>query len=494
MRSLRDRGRPGRGRGRDARDCAAGSRARRPRRPLRRPRLQRRARALPQLGRSRKTRCGWRGHARWTRHSPACGGRSRARRRTGGCAAAAGAAATGRPPVEPTREALDAVVSGRPVALLAHDSHSLWLNSAALARADGALQVPGGVVELDDAACRRGSCARSRAGTSPTPTSDHRRRVRRRDARRAPARRLPRRHRRARQGRLARRPALLAAARGRGSAVTARLAVAPGRERGRARRHRPPRGFGSPLLRLGYIKAFMDGTLGSRTARMLDGSGVEITSREELAELSARAREQASRSPSTRSATSPTARRSTPSRRRATTGGRAASGRGSSMRSCFAGGRAALCGARRSGVGPVQPRAVRSRRRRPLLGERDERAPTPSARCSTRARSRERLRRADRGAGPARGHPRRRAADARRASRPGTPSRRSRSRRRCAPLPRPGLARRRRAPPRQAPARFPRRPRRARPRPARLRARGARRRRIVATMVGGPWTHNPPPW
>ena len=29
-------------------------------------------------------------------------------------------------------------------------------------------------------------------------------------------------------------------------------------------------GFGDPLLRIGYLKAFMDGTLGSQTARMLD--------------------------------------------------------------------------------------------------------------------------------------------------------------------------------------------------------------------------------
>jgi predicted amidohydrolase YtcJ len=43
-------------------------------------------------------------------------------------------------------------------------------------------------------------------------------------------------------------------------------------------------GLGGPLLRLGYVKAFMDGTLGSQTARMLDGSGVEITSREQLAD------------------------------------------------------------------------------------------------------------------------------------------------------------------------------------------------------------------
>ena len=44
-------------------------------------------------------------------------------------------------------------------------------------------------------------------------------------------------------------------------------------------------GFGGPMLRVGYLKAFMDGTLGSQTARMLDGTGVEITSRAELAEI-----------------------------------------------------------------------------------------------------------------------------------------------------------------------------------------------------------------
>ncbi len=44
-------------------------------------------------------------------------------------------------------------------------------------------------------------------------------------------------------------------------------------------------GLGDGWLRAGYLKAFMDGTLGSQTARMLDGSGVEITSREELEEI-----------------------------------------------------------------------------------------------------------------------------------------------------------------------------------------------------------------
>src|SRR5215211_590112 len=57
---------------------------------------------------------------------------------------------SGEWPEQPTKEALDEVAANVPVALLAHDSHSLWLNSAALAHADGDLQVPGGVVERDE--------------------------------------------------------------------------------------------------------------------------------------------------------------------------------------------------------------------------------------------------------------------------------------------------------------------------------------------------------
>ena len=50
-------------------------------------------------------------------------------------------------------------------------------------------------------------------------------------------------------------------------------------------------GFGSSRLRLGYLKVFMDGTLGSQTAWMLDGSGVRITSSVELAAIVLRAAE-----------------------------------------------------------------------------------------------------------------------------------------------------------------------------------------------------------
>src|ERR1700737_3973298 len=54
-----------------------------------------------------------------------------------------------QPHVEPTRGDLDPFSGSTPVALTARDYHSLWLNSAALARAQGDLKVPGGIVELD---------------------------------------------------------------------------------------------------------------------------------------------------------------------------------------------------------------------------------------------------------------------------------------------------------------------------------------------------------
>src|SRR5262249_239055 len=42
-------------------------------------------------------------------------------------------------------------------------------------------------------------------------------------------------------------------------------------------------------LRIGYLKVFMDGPLGSETAPLLDGTGVEITSAEELEDIVRRA-------------------------------------------------------------------------------------------------------------------------------------------------------------------------------------------------------------
>src|SRR5439155_17295040 len=60
------------------------------------------------------------------------------------------------PSVEPTKEALDRVTGDTPTALMARDYHSLWLNSAALARANGDLEVEGGVGVRDPEGERTG--------------------------------------------------------------------------------------------------------------------------------------------------------------------------------------------------------------------------------------------------------------------------------------------------------------------------------------------------
>jgi predicted amidohydrolase YtcJ len=187
---------------------------------------------------------------------------------------------------EPTRADLDAITGDVPAAMIAKDYHSLWLNTAALALARGDLEVDGGVVERD-------------AGGEPTG-------VLREEA----AWRFKERHMTlADDEYLTAMRAGIKLANTRG--VTAvhdkdgwlgalrlwqqleeagslslrvwqsiphdRLdhAVAVGLRSG----------LGSRYLRVGYLKVFMDGTLGSQTAWMLDGSGVQITSGEELADI-----------------------------------------------------------------------------------------------------------------------------------------------------------------------------------------------------------------
>src|SRR3954468_14365492 len=53
-------------------------------------------------------------------------------------------------PVQPDRTMLDRAAPGVPVALMSRDYHSLWVSSPALARANGDLRQPGGVVEVGD--------------------------------------------------------------------------------------------------------------------------------------------------------------------------------------------------------------------------------------------------------------------------------------------------------------------------------------------------------
>ena len=196
------------------------------------------------------------------------------------------------PPVEPTKDALDRVSGDNPVALQARDGHSLWLNSAALARADGRLQVEGGVVELDERGEPTGVLReesawrfRDRYVYGETPEDEWveamREGVRIANARGATA--------------VHDKDGWLGALRfwqrlRADEALTLRVWQSlPHEQLDRLADLGIASGLGDDLLRLGYLKVFMDGTLGSQTARMLDGSGVEITSGEELADIVRRA-------------------------------------------------------------------------------------------------------------------------------------------------------------------------------------------------------------
>jgi predicted amidohydrolase YtcJ len=190
------------------------------------------------------------------------------------------------PALEPTKEALDPITGPVPTILTARDSHSCWLNSAALALANGELAVPGGVVELDangetTGVLREESCWHFR-DLHAAATRDEMVTASREGLRIANARGVTAVH--DKDGWL-------------GAFEVFQQLEAEGSLTLRVWQSLPHErvsdlaavgvrsGFGGPLVRLGYLKAFMDGTLGSQTARMLDGSGVEITSREQLEEI-----------------------------------------------------------------------------------------------------------------------------------------------------------------------------------------------------------------
>jgi hypothetical protein len=185
--------------------------------------------------------------------------------------------------VEPTAARLDEVTGSMPAAMIAKDYHSLWLNSAALALANGDLEVAGGVVERDSSGAPTGvlreeAAWRFKERHLAVPDDAYV------DAMRSGLK--------------------LAASRGvtavhdkdgwlgalrlwrrleRDEMLTLRVwQSVPADQVESLKAVGVTSGLGSPLLRVGYLKAFMDGTLGSQTALMLDGSGVTITSGEEL--------------------------------------------------------------------------------------------------------------------------------------------------------------------------------------------------------------------
>jgi predicted amidohydrolase YtcJ len=191
---------------------------------------------------------------------------------------------------QPSCDALDGVTGDVPTMLWSKDYHSLWLNSAALALADGELEVEGGVVERDadgtpTGVLREESAWQFRARFATVP-EDEWVEATREGLSLAASRGVVAIH--DMDGWLGA-PAIFGRIADEGG-LTLRVWQSLPYERlpeleALGLRSR----IGDDFLRIGYLKAFMDGTLGSQTAWMLDGTGVCITSGEDLADVVRRA-------------------------------------------------------------------------------------------------------------------------------------------------------------------------------------------------------------
>ena len=190
------------------------------------------------------------------------------------------------PDGRPTRQALDEVVNDRPALLISKDYHALWLNSAALALAGGDLEVEGGVVVRDEAGEPTGvlyeeAAWRFKERHARVPDEEYLEAMRE-GVRMAAARGVTAVH--DKDGWLG--AIGLWQQLEEQSGLPLRVWQSTPAERLADLRAVGLRsGAGSPLLRLGYLKTFIDGTLGSQTAWMKDGSGVVITTGEELEEI-----------------------------------------------------------------------------------------------------------------------------------------------------------------------------------------------------------------
>jgi predicted amidohydrolase YtcJ len=187
---------------------------------------------------------------------------------------------------QPTAAALDAVTGDTPALLFSKDYHSAWLNSAALARADGDLEVAGGVVERDERGEPTGILREESAWQFRTrvamPSEDEFVDATRQGLRLAASRGVVAVH--DKDGWLGA-PGIFQRIAERDGLTLRVWQSVPYERLPELEALGIHSGIGDEFLRIGYLKAFMDGTLGSQTAWMLDGSGVTITSGEELAEV-----------------------------------------------------------------------------------------------------------------------------------------------------------------------------------------------------------------
>ncbi len=191
-------------------------------------------------------------------------------------------------PSFPGRDALDAAADGRPAIMTRKDGHSAWVNSAALAAAGVSRNTPdppGGVIDRDQGGDPAG-ILREHAidlieNAVPEPSPDDYDRGLLSALRDLARLGLTSVH--SMDG-----PITFAALQ-RLHAVR-RLPVRvtwnlPAADLAQAERIGIRSGWGDPWLRIWGVKAFLDGSLGSRTAEMLDGSGVTVLGQAELVEL-----------------------------------------------------------------------------------------------------------------------------------------------------------------------------------------------------------------
>ena len=324
---------------------------------------------------------------------------------------------------DPTSADLDAITGDSPAAMIAKDYHSLWLNSAALALAGGDLEVDGGVVERnadgEPTGVLREEAAWRFKERYMTLADEEYLTAMRAGIKLANTRGVTAVH---------DKDGWLGALRlwqqlEESGLLTLRVWQSIPHDRlDEARAVGLRSGFGSPYLRIGYLKVFMDGTLGSQTAWMLDGSGVQITSGEELAEIVRRGAEAGF--PVGVHAIGDRANREALDAFEQTSD--AWKPRGLRQRIEHAQLLAPedlprFARDRRRVLGAVLTRALRPRSRRRALGGQDRWRVRLSFAARLGCSRHERKRRADRGARPARGHPRGRATHDRRA--PGVASR-----------------------------------------------------------------------
>jgi predicted amidohydrolase YtcJ len=185
---------------------------------------------------------------------------------------------------QPTAAALDEVTGDAPALLWSKDYHSAWLNSAALVQADGNLEVDGGVVERGAAGeptgvLREESAWQFRARFA-MPSEDEFVEATHEGLRLAASRGVVAIH--DKDGWLGA-PGIFQRIADRDGLTLRVWQSVPYERLPELEALGVHSGIGDDYLRIGYLKGFMDGTLGSQTAWMLDGSGVTITSGEELA-------------------------------------------------------------------------------------------------------------------------------------------------------------------------------------------------------------------